>query len=233
MSNNEAMRRDGYFVAPRVIDDVTVASLIAAIENTQDAIGVRRRDSVYAIRNLFDAVPAVRELARIERIRSLVEPILGLHCFAVRGILFDKTPDANWKVMWHQDLSIAVRERKNLDDFGPWTNKAGVLHVQPPTAVLEGMLTLRLNLDDDAQNGALRVLPGSHRHGKLGSADIHLRRESHDDVTCAVPRGGALLMKPLLLHASSSSRAPRHRRVIHLEFAAESLPNGLEWHCRI
>lgn len=119
MSICEAVRRDGFFVAPQVINEATVASLISAIEKTQDAAGVRRRDSVYAIRNLFDVVPTVRELVRNHSIRSLIESIIGPDCFAVRGILFDKNPAANWKVPWHQDLSIAVREQKHLDGFGP------------------------------------------------------------------------------------------------------------------
>ena len=105
--------------------------------------------------------------------------------------------------------------------------------MQPPVAVLEAMLTLRLNLDDDTGNGSLRVLPASHLHGRLSSDDIRRYRESHDAVTCPVPPGGVLLMKPLLLHASSASSMPQHRRVIHLEFAVDSLPGGVEWHERI
>ena len=36
-------------------------------------------------------------------------------------------------------------------------------------------------------------------------------------------------MRPLLLHASSPSQLPNHRRVIHIDFAAITLPNGLRW----
>jgi hypothetical protein len=48
-----------------------------------------------------------------------------------------------------------------------------------------------------------------------------------------IPRGGALLMRPLLLHASSACVVPKPRRVIHLEFVAEHLPDGLEWFDRV
>lgn len=127
--------------------------------------GVSRRQSVFAIRNLLDH-PEICDLARSPEIRALIEPILGPHCFAVRGIFFDKTPDANWKVPFHQDLSIAVAEKIEVEGFGPWSEKAGTLHVQPPAGVLEKMLTIRLHLDAcDAQSGALRVAPGSHRLG--------------------------------------------------------------------
>ena len=148
----------------------------------------------------------------------------------MRGILFDKTPGANWNVVWHQDLSIAVRERRDVPGFGPWSQKAGVAHVQPPPTILERMLTVRLHLDDcDEANGPLLVLPGSHRSGRLTPEQVQQWRGKTAAVPCLVPSGGALLMRPLLLHASSSSQSPRHRRVVHLEYAAEALPEGLEW----
>jgi hypothetical protein len=144
-----------------------------------------------------------------------------------------KTPDANWKVVWHQDRTIAVRERKEVAEFGPWSIKAGVQHVQPPASLMSTMIAIRLHLDESREsNGPLRVIPGSHRAGYLSNADIDNWR-GRSSVTCTVPRGGAKLMRPLLLHASSSSSKPEPRRVIHLEFAADDLPGGLEWHDRV
>ncbi|HYJ80121.1 MAG TPA: phytanoyl-CoA dioxygenase family protein [Longimicrobiaceae bacterium] len=222
----------GYALAPDVlapdqVDRVTDAVAAAAGE------GVRRRESVYAIRNLLEVVPEVRALARSEAVRALVRPVLGEGCFAVRGILFDKTPDANWKVTWHQDLSIAVRERREVAGFGPWSEKAGVAHVQPPAAVLERMLTVRLHLDPcGPENGPVNVLPGSHAAGRLDADGINGWRSSRPAVPACSGRGGALLMRPLLLHASSPASVAAHRRVVHLEFAADELPGGLEWHGR-
>jgi ectoine hydroxylase-related dioxygenase (phytanoyl-CoA dioxygenase family) len=119
-----------------------------------------------------------------------------------------------------------VRARRDAEGFGAWSEKAGVMHVQPPAAILERMLTVRLHLDaGDEANAPLRVIPGSHSRGRLDAAAIAHLRETSTVVACLVPRGGALLMRPLLLHASSASR----RRVVHLEFAAGELPAGLEW----
>jgi ectoine hydroxylase-related dioxygenase (phytanoyl-CoA dioxygenase family) len=93
------------------------------------------------------------------------------------------------------------------------------------------MLTVRLHLDDaDEQNGALRVVPGSHRSGRLTATSIREIRKLNSEVVCSVRAGDALLMRPLLLHASSRSQLPRHRRVLHIEYAGFSLPDGLEWH---
>lgn len=227
----EAVERNGFAVAPGVLDASAVAALITAVGGASDGAGSQRRGSVYALRNLLEDVPEVAILAESAAVRSLVSPVLGPGCFPVRGILFDKTPEANWNVVWHQDLSIAVRERRDVEGFGPWSEKAGVVHVQPPAHILERMLTVRLHLDDcDEMNGPLLVLPGSHLGGRLTAPEIQHQRTQIVSVTCPVPSGGALLMRPLLLHASSASQSPRHRRVIHLEYAAEMLPGGLQWY---
>ena len=220
---------DGFAVISDVLNAAQVENwreIVARIEGA----GVSRRQSVFAIRNLLDA-PEIRELARSSAIRVLVEPVLGPDCFAARGIFFDKTPDANWKVPWHQDLSIAVQNKIEVEGFGPWSEKAGAIHVQPPREILEKMLAIRLHLAPcDATNGALRVISGSHQLGKLEAAQIALETQKTGEIA-AVSSGGAMLMRPLLLHASSHS--PAHRRVIHLEFATCELPAGLRWLHRI
>ncbi|HEU4457390.1 MAG TPA: phytanoyl-CoA dioxygenase family protein [Longimicrobium sp.] len=225
----------GYALVPDVLGDGDIARILAALDDAGegDADGVRRKESVYAIRNLLEVVPEIRALARSAAVRALVEPVLGAGAFAVRGILFDKTPDANWKVAWHQDLTIAVRERREVEGFGPWSEKTGIAHVQPPAAVLERMITVRLHLDDcGAENGPVHIIPGSHAAGRLGAEEIQRWRATREAVPTCIPSGGALLMRPLILHASSPSTTPAHRRVVHLDFAADDLPGGLEWHGR-
>jgi ectoine hydroxylase-related dioxygenase (phytanoyl-CoA dioxygenase family) len=175
----------------------------------------------------------VRALARLASVRALVEPVLGPGCFVVRAILLDKTAGANWKVAWHQDLTIAVRERVEAPGFGPWSEKAGIPHVQPPRGVLERMLTVRVHLDHCGRdNGPVQVIPGSHARGRLAADEIARWRDGREPFLCTSPRGGALVMRPLVLHASSPATKPGHRRVVHLEFAADELPHGLEWHGR-
>jgi ectoine hydroxylase-related dioxygenase (phytanoyl-CoA dioxygenase family) len=164
-------------------------------------------------------------------IRDLIEPVVGPGAIPVRALFFDKTPEANWPVLWHQDLTIAVAERQDLAGWGPWSTKAGVVHVEPPAALLAGMLTIRLHLDDcHGSNGALRVLPGTHAQGRLTRNRIQRLREEVPEVTCEAPQGSALLMRPLLLHASSPARQPSHRRVVQIEYADQgALPAPLAW----
>ena len=182
------------------------------------------------IRNLLELVPSVKRLAQSPEIRSLVEPILGDGARVVRGIFFDKNPTTNWKVPWHQDLSIAVKNRLDLPDYHPWSVKAGISHLQPPRAILEQMLTVKIHLDrTDESNGALKVIPGSHRQGKLSNLEIDRWKQVSTGISCNYEAGGILLMRPLLLHASSIAIVPSYRRVIHLEYTSCQLPGGLEW----
>lgn len=183
-------------------------------------------------RGMLD-VERVAELARSSALLSHVLPLMPdvAQARPVRAIYFDKSPAENWLVPWHQDLTIAVQERLDTPGFGPWSVKADVPHVQPPMELLEQMVTLRLHLDDaDHDNGALRVLPGSHLHGRLTAEQIQALRETLPESLCSAKAGDGLLMRPLILHASARSSAPeRRRRILHIEYAAFDLPGGLRW----
>jgi hypothetical protein len=178
------------------------------------------------------ALPAVARLARSARLLDLVRPYLPDEPLPVRAIYFDKSPAVNWLVPWHQDLTLAVRARMETPGFGPWSKKDGISHVQPPVNLLEQMLAVRLHLDAaDESNGALRVLPGSHRLGRLSAKQVQELRADLPETLCRAAAGDALLMRPLLLHASGrSTNAAQHRRVLHIEYAGFALPEGLAWH---
>jgi hypothetical protein len=161
---------------------------------------------------------------------SLLRPHLRGEPFSVRAIYFDKSADSNWLVPWHQDLTVAVRARLDVPGFGPWTVRDGIHHAHAPIELLQQMITVRIHLDDaDETNGALRVLPGSHRFGRLSSERIQELRGGQTEFLCVASAGDALLMRPLLLHASGRSTSGQHRRVLHIEYACFELPGGLEW----
>jgi ectoine hydroxylase-related dioxygenase (phytanoyl-CoA dioxygenase family) len=215
------IERDGFAIVPECLDSATLQSMCEQFD-----------DSCTPARNLL-ALPNIQAVASSPAVRKIVEAVLGPDCFAVRGMFFNKTRATNWKVAWHQDLTIAVRERKEADGFGPWTTKAGVQHVQPPADVMAGMLAIRLHLDEnDADNGPLRVIAGTHRAGRLSSEKV-AAADKANAVRCTVAAGGALVMRPLLLHASSESISAKSRRVLHFEFASAELPSCLDWHDRI
>src|SRR6266853_5419728 len=217
----QRLEQDGFAVVPACLDEATVELLSKQFDDTR-----------YPERNLL-SVPSVQALAISKPVREIMAAVLGPECFAVRGIFFNKTRSSNWKVVWHQDLTIAVRERREVNGFGPWTTKAGSVHVQLPPEVMSGILAIRLHIDESGiDNGPLRVIPGSHREGRISAERIG-RWKTENSVTCTIPKGGALVMRPLLLHASSACAIPKSRRVIHLEFAAAEIPQGLDWHDRV
>ena len=216
------LERDGYAAIPDVLDQGGIDRLLLALGGAEIA-RAQRNEAVYGGRNLL-SVPSIRNLAASDAVRCLVESVLGTRAAPVRALFFDKTPGANWPVLWHQDLTIAVAEQHDLEGWGPWSTKAGVPHVQPPAPILEAMSAVRLHLDDcGLDNGPLRVIPGSHRLGRLRRDQIAACRQEIEEVVCQARAGDALLLRPLLLHASSPSRAPSHRRVIHIEFAPDGI----------
>jgi hypothetical protein len=220
---------NGFAILPQLYAPAEVAALLQCVESAPaSGPSFRRSAEVFAIRNLLGEIPALGPLLATPALRGLLAGLFPAGCQLVKGIYFDKPAQSNWLVAWHQDLMINVDERADVPGYGPWTSRAGWTSVQPPVAVLEDVVTIRLHLDDcAADNGALKVVPASHRRGVVPMADLPALTPAA--TVCAVPAGGAMLMKPLLLHASNRSTSARPRRVIHLEFAAAELPAGLRW----
>jgi ectoine hydroxylase-related dioxygenase (phytanoyl-CoA dioxygenase family) len=224
----EQLKRDGYGIVEHVVSERDVRALLQALAPRLDAMGARG-----GVRHVLRDVQEVQRLATSPAMRTIAEAAVGPDALPVRGILFDKSPDANWKVTWHQDLTIGVRAKREVEGFGPWSDKDGAPHVQPPVGLLSEMVAVRLHLDDcTSENGPVRVIPGSHAEGRLSAAQIDAWRCRESEVECVVGAGGVLAFRSLLLHASSPALAPLHRRVVHLEYVSaawQTLPGGLEW----
>lgn len=181
------------------------------------------------VRNLLDH-PTVIALLRHKQLGRLLWSVVGRELVAVKATLFDKTPDSNWRVQWHQDRMVAVHERMAVAGYAQWSTKSGVTHVEPPSAVLEQMIALRLYLDASGpENGPLCVIPGSHRWGKLEEPELVRRAASVAPTEVHVAKGSLLLMRPLLVHSSSPALQPQHRRVLHIELAPAEAISPLRW----
>lgn len=175
------------------------------------------------LRNADQQIPAIEELARSVPVTQLVQHHLGMQAQLLRVILFNKSADNNWLVSWHQDRSLALDKLGTQASYPPsWGKvhyKEGLAHVQPPAAILQQMLTLRLHLDKaTTANGCLKILPATHQQGIIPEADIRAISATTATLDCEADAGDLLLMKPLLLHASSKASEPSQRRVIHMEF---------------
>jgi ectoine hydroxylase-related dioxygenase (phytanoyl-CoA dioxygenase family) len=163
--------------------------------------------------------------ARLQTLGLLPDDAVAVQC-----TLFRKMPDCNWKVPYHQDLSIPVAERVVDATLSGWSVKEDGHYVQAPAELLDVLLAVRLHLDACSEDeGALRVVPGSHRCGRLGSDDIVAMDKRQSEVVCTADAGDLLLMRPLLLHASSKAERPSGRRVLHFLFAPHQPGYGLQW----
>lgn len=237
----DSLARDGFTLLPRVLGRLEVDNLVADLDRALDeratAAGsiLTRSRRVYAARNLLTVWPRALDIIANERLSAALTTILGPGWGLVRGLLFDKPPEQSWSLPWHQDLTIAVAEHRDPPgEFCKPTRKAGVAHVEASRAVLERMITARVHLDDvTLENGPLCVLPGSHAHGKVLAFDDVGAEHGPRPHTVLASAGDVLLMRPLLAHSSLGAEpgTHRHRRIVHLEFAAaDPLPDGYAWH---
>lgn len=188
----------------------------------------RLEEKPFAIRCLLQQIPALKELLINKNLKHIISTI-DKNAFLTKAIYFDKPPQKNWYVTWHQDVPINVAEKIMSEGYSSWTKKEGVVGVCPPLEVLDNIFTIRIHLDDtDERNGALKVLAGSHKK-RLTNDEIRVITENSVPYVVEVASGGVQLMKPLLLHASSKVTNQKRRRVLHLEFSSKELPNGLTW----
>ena len=226
------LNRDGFAIVRRAITDDQVETLKQLCRSLADAPSIsRRKNSVYGLRNLLSCSDEMRQLANASPYHDLAASVMGRSARAVYGVFFDKTLEANWPVPWHQDVTIHVRENRDVPGFEARTHKDGAVHMLPPVEISEQMLAIRIHLDEaSSSHGALRVIPESHRLGRLSNEALEKRIASRPSVNCDVQAGDVMLMRPLLVHASSACTNPGHRRVIHIEYAPFDLPDGLEWH---
>jgi hypothetical protein len=163
-------------------------------------------------------------------IGALVARELGTACVPVRAILFDKTPETNWALGWHQDRTIAVGARVETPGFGPWSVKQGMTHVEPPFALIETMRTLRVHLDPvPVDNAPLLIAPGSHRLGRIPEPDLADMVDRCGTAACLAEAGDVWIYATPIVHASAAATADRHRRVLQIDYSAQALPAGLSW----
>ena len=182
------------------------------------------------IRRIEQLVPEVAVLAQSYQLLRIAKKYLSDQPRLVRAIYFDKSPDNNWLVTWHQDRTVAVSSRFEMQGWGPWSLKAGAWHVQPPIDVLERMVTIRVHLDSaTTANGCLKIAPGSHRLGLVASDRVLQQIDTNRVVYCETPVGGAVVMRPHILHASEKSKVMTSRRVLHFEYSSFQLPDGIAW----
>ena len=227
--NRSQLAENGFTTIENVYSVAEVEKIIGIINQADTSKATFRKSAdVFAIRQFLKEIPEVVEFIFTDKLKSLIHQLLGEGFFVVKSIYFDKPESSNWYVPYHQDLTISVDKKLELEGFGPWTSKQNQFAVQPPIHILENITTIRIHLDDtDEHHGALRVIPKSHLKKVYRPETIDWAVES--ETSCPVKAGGIMLMKPLILHSSSRTTNHKKRRVIHIEFSNQALPAELNW----
>ena len=214
----------GFEVHSNFLGNDSVNAIITEIEALGSAY------PKHGIRNAEKKLATVKDLIGSDLLLDKAKNYLAGSPEVVRVIVFDKTPDKNWLVTWHQDKTISVSGKKDIDGWGPWTLKDGIHHVQPGLNVLEEMVTFRIHLDDaNESNGCLKVIPKSHSLGILSKNKQDRVVAESEEYICSAKSGDLLVMRPHLLHSSSKGTEPSHRRIVHVEYSSFQLPMGLAW----
>lgn len=229
MEKEQEISNDGFCTIEKIYSDTEISQILDQIEQADSNKETFRKSAgLFAIRQFLKEIPETIPLIFNENLKTIIHQFFGLDYFVVKSIYFDKPEDSNWYVSYHQDLTISVDQKSELSGFGPWTKKHDQFAVQPPMEILESIFTIRIHLDNtDENNGALKVVPGSHRKQIYRPETIDWTIEK--EASCPVTKGGIMIMKPLLLHSSSRTTDKRKRRVIHIEFSNRELPAGIQW----
>ncbi|MDQ7962101.1 phytanoyl-CoA dioxygenase family protein [Flavobacterium lindanitolerans] len=226
--NKAEFQKRGFTTINSVYSQEEIDSIIKFIEEQDTNSPIfRKSENLFAIRQFIKELPEIKPLIFNDRLKSIIN-IIGENAFIVKSIYFDKPEESNWFVAYHQDLTISVNKKEDVEGFGPWTSKHNQFAVQPPIEILENIFTIRIHLDDtNENNGALKVIDGSHHKNIYRPENIDWKNEKQS--CCNVDAGGIMLMKPLLLHSSSRTLNHKRRRVIHIEFSNIGLPKPLKW----
>ena len=225
----ENISRDGFAIIDNVFTNEEIDSLLLTISQADTSRATfRKTNDLFAIRQFLKEVPASIDKVFNDNLNNIISELFGDDYFVVKSIYFDKPENSNWFVSYHQDLTISVDTKLDLDGYGPWTTKQNQFAVQPPLEILQDNFTIRIHLDNtNEENGALKVIPASHLKGLYRPETIDWNVET--ETSCKVKRGGIMLMKPLLLHSSGRTTNNNKRRVLHIEFSRKSLPADLKW----
>jgi hypothetical protein len=229
MEHKTQLQDIGFTIISDIYSDNEVEQILAIIEQVDKSKETFRKSAdLFAIRQFLKEVPETTNLIFNNKLKSIIGQLFGEDFFVVKSIYFDKPETSNWFVSYHQDLTISVDKKLEIENFGPWTVKQNQFAVQPTLDILKNIFTIRVHLDDtNEDNGALKVIPKSHLKNIYRPENINWTTET--EIICNVSKGGLMIMKPLLLHGSNKTTNNKKRRVIHIEFSNQNLPTGLNW----
>jgi hypothetical protein len=128
------IRGQGFAIIPSVLGRADVDRLVAELSRAE--LPRSKAEIRHALK-----LPAVARIASSTSLLGIAQEALGSEAFPLRATLFDKSPTANWLVVWHQDTALPLRERRETPGWGPWSIKDYYAHA--PVTALSRVLALR------------------------------------------------------------------------------------------
>jgi ectoine hydroxylase-related dioxygenase (phytanoyl-CoA dioxygenase family) len=232
MKHTNEINSEGFAIIDKVYSENEIEKIIFEIEKVTESENenstFRKSEDLFAIRQFHKEIPETLNTIFNQNLREIIKLNFGENYFITKSIYFDKPEKSNWFVAYHQDLTISVNKKVEIENFENWTTKQNQFAVQPPKEILEQNFTIRIHIDKTTkENGALKVINKSHRKGIVRTENIEIENET--ETICEVEKGGIMIMKPLIFHASNKTTNNERRRVIHIEFSNQKLPEELEW----
>ena len=225
--------KNGFTIINDIFSIEEIEQILAIIKQADTTKATFRKSTdIFAIRQFLKEMPQTQKIIFTQKLKNIITEIFGEEYFVTKSIYFDKPEKSNWFVPYHQDLTISVDKKVEIENFAPWTIKQNQFAVQPPLYYLEDNFTIRIHLDDtNEQNGALKVIPKSHLKQIYRPETIDWQKET--EISCNTLKGGIMIMRPLLLHSSGRTTNNEKRRVIHIEFSNKELDSRINWSERI
>lgn len=107
----ESVGKQGFAVIPELLSPRDIDRLLRELSRAdlpRSKAGVR-----HAMK-----LPAVSEFAGRAPLLEIATEILGKAAIPFRATVFDKSPTANWLVVWHQDTALPLVERREAPGWG-------------------------------------------------------------------------------------------------------------------
>jgi phytanoyl-CoA hydroxylase len=187
----------------RSLTDRIIADGENGLEDPFSPYYMRHRTDQGALYDLFQRHPEFQEMARNKTILDEVSKIVGEDVFLYENSLVYKPKGKNNEVPWHQDF------------------------INRPTEPIKYIAWIALD-DVKIDNGAMKVIPGSHKNGFLPWVTIpgethHTRLnldgiKLEDYVYAELEAGDVLVFNQLLLHSSDRIVSDKPRRAYRISY---------------
>lgn len=189
----------GYLPMPGILDAGTVAALrqrfdeLVREEGDRAGLEAHREEGTDRLADLVDKDPMFDLCWNNSRQLAAISHVLG----------------------WHEFKVFSLNGRAALPSQGHQA-----LHVDWGSAVSAGDYQICNSiwmLDDfTPENGATRIVPGSHRWGRLPQDDMEDARQQHpDEILVLGSAGTAVIFNSHLWHGGTQNRTGQPRRALH------------------